>query len=173
MGRCPARFSESDFAFLDRVAGAHWDRVRYLLDEWFSDHPEDAKRDLYNRFIDSDNGQHIGAWWELYIASLFRHLGYDVLPHPTIEGSKRKPDFLVRNEASALFYVECTVAAAGGTRGTTEWIYDCISDVETRDFLVGVDHIERGTQRPKRVEVTQPIAQWLAELNPDELLALR
>jgi hypothetical protein len=166
----PARFSESDFEFLDRVAGAHWDRVRALLEQWFTDHPAQAKRDLYNRFMDPDNGQHMGAWWELYIASLFRHLGYDVLPHPTIEGSKRKPDFLVTRKPAA-FYVECTVAGAGGTRGTAEWIYDCISDVETRDFLVGIDQIERGAEKPKRVEVTRPIAQWLAGLDPDELLS--
>jgi hypothetical protein len=109
----PARFSESDFDFLDRVAGAHWDRVRSLLERWFDDHPEEAKRELRTRFIDSDNGQHVGAWWELYIASLFRHLGYDVVPHPTIEGSKRKPDFLVTREAAAV-YVECTVAGPVG-----------------------------------------------------------
>jgi hypothetical protein len=155
---------------LDRVAGPHWDRVRALLDEWFADHPEEAKRDLYNRFTDSDGGQHVGAWWELYIASLFRHLGYDVVTHPTIEGSERKPDFLVTRDEAA-FYVECTVAAAGGTPGTAAWIYDCISDVETRDFLVGIHRIEQGSQRPKRVEVTRPIAQWLTELDPDELLA--
>ncbi|OBG78538.1 hypothetical protein [Mycobacterium sp. E3305] len=168
--RGPARFSESNFGFLDRVAGPHWDRVRSLLEGWFNHHPKDAKRELHKRFTDKDDGQHVGAWWELYIASLFRHLGYEVVPHPPIEGSERKPDFLITRGSSA-FYVECTVAAAGGTRGTLDWIYDCISDVETRDFLIGIDDIERGTEHPKRIEVTRPIAQWLAELDPDELIA--
>ncbi|BCO71143.1 hypothetical protein [Mycobacterium intracellulare] len=168
--RGPARFSESDFQFLDRVAGPHWDRVRSLLEEWFSDHPEAAKNELHKRFTDKNNGQHAGAWWELYIASLFRHLGYELAPHPTIEGSERKPDFLVTRESSA-FYVECTVTAAGGTPGTLAWIYDCISDVETRDFLVGIEDVKRGKQRPKRSDVTRPIAQWLAELDRDELIA--
>jgi hypothetical protein len=36
----------------------------------------------------------MGAWWELYTAGLFRHLGYDVVSHPTIEGSKGKPSVL-------------------------------------------------------------------------------
>lgn len=165
----PARFSESNFAFLDRVGGPHWDRVRSLLETWFSDHPKDAKSELHKRFTDKDDGQNAGAWWELYIASLFRHLGYDISPHPTIEGSKRKPDFLVTRKESA-FYVECTVTAAGGTKGTLAWIYDCISDVETRDFLIGIDDVQPGTERPKRAEVTRPIAQWLAELDPDELI---
>lgn len=165
----PARFSESNFEFLDRVAGAHWDRVRSLIDEWFHRYPQDAKRDLYNRFVDPDEGQHVGAWWELYIANMFGHLGYEVAAHPAVEGSKRRPDFLVTSEADA-FYVECTVAGAGGTRGTAAWIFDCISDVETRDFLVGIEIIEQGTESPKRVEVTRPIAEWLAELDPDKLL---
>jgi hypothetical protein len=63
------------------------------------------------------------------------------------------------------------LAGAGGTRGTAAWVYDCISDVETRDFLVGIEHVEQGAERPKRVEVTRPIAQWLAGLDPDELLS--
>ncbi len=168
--RGPARFSESNFGFLDRIAGPHWDRVRSLLEEWFNDYPEAAKSELHKRFTNrTDDGQHDGAWWELYIASLFRHLGYEIVPHPTIEGSIRKPDFLVTREESA-FYVECTVTAAGGTRGSLEWIYDCISDVETRDFLIGVEYVQRGTEHPKRSDVTRPIAQWLAGLDPDELM---
>lgn len=168
--RSPARFSEGDFEFLDRVAGAHWDRVRVLLERWFAEHPSDAKRDLYSRFTDHDSGQHLGAWWELYIASLFRHLRYDVVAHPIIEGSKGKPDFLM-TKPGASFYVECVVAGTGGTRGTVEWIYDCISDVETRDFLVGVERVETGTKKPKRRDVTRPIAQWLASLDPDDILS--
>ena len=165
----PGRFSESSFDFLDRVAGPHWDRVRSLLEVWFSDHPKEVKSELGKRFTDKHNGQHAGAWWELYVASLFRHLGYDVVSHPTVDGSDSKPDFLVTRE-SAAFYVECTVTAAGGKPGTLEWIYDCISDVETRDFLIGIDDVQQGAQRPKRNDVTRPIAQWLAELDPDKRL---
>jgi hypothetical protein len=40
------------------------------------------------------------------------------------------------------------------------------------DFLIGIDHVEQGTEHPKRVEVTRPIAQWLAELDPDEFLEM-
>ena len=169
--KSPARFSESDYQFLNRIAGDHWQRVRDLLEKWFDDHPADAQRELCKRYTDSDNGQHVGAWWELYIASLFRHLEYQVVAHPLVEGSERKPDFLVTSEAAA-FYVECTVAGAGGKQSNTAWIYDCINDVETRDFLVGIKDIERGADKPKRAEVTRPIAQWLAELNPDEFVGL-
>ena len=157
----PALFSESSYQFVNRVAGAPWDKVRALLEAWFVEHPANATRDLYNRFTDIDDSQHLGAWWELYIASLFRLLGYDVAAHPTVEGSKRQPDFLM-SRGNTSFYVECTVASPGdgaGTRGTPEWIYDCISDVENPDFLVGIHRIAQGTQRPKRVEVTRPIAQ--------------
>ena len=123
----PALFSESSYQFVNRVAGAPWDKVRALLEAWFVEHPANATRDLYNRFTDIDDSQHLGAWWELYIASLFRLLGYDVAAHPTVEGSKRQPDFLM-SRGNTSFYVECTVASPGdgaGTRGTPEWIYDC------------------------------------------------
>jgi len=123
----PALFSESSYQFVNRVAGAPWDKRRALLEAWFVEHPANATRDLYNRFTDIDDSQHLGAWWELYIASLFRLLGYDVAAHPTVEGSKRQPDFLM-SRGNTSFYVECTVASPGdgaGTRGTPEWIYDC------------------------------------------------
>lgn len=76
-----------------------------MLEQWFSEYPEDGKRELHKRFTNrKDDGQHDGAWRELYIASLFRHRGYEVVPHPTIEGSKRKPDFLVTREESAFYH---------------------------------------------------------------------
>ncbi len=166
----PALFSEGDYEFLDRVADAHWDRVRRLLEEWFAAHPATEKPDVYKRFTDFDVGQHIGAWWEIYVASLYRHLGYTVVAHPTIEGSDRKPDFLI-SRAGSHFYVECTVALPGDSaKGAFEWIVDCISDIETRDFLVGIRHIKHGSQRPRRIEVTRPLTQWLEELDADALL---
>ena len=46
-------------------------------------------------------------------------------------GIQPQPDFHV-SRGDTSFYVECTVAtAAGSTRGTQDWIIDCISDVET------------------------------------------
>jgi len=144
--------------------------VRNLLEEWFAAHPESEKTDVANRFTDFDDRQHIGAWWEIYVATLYRQLGYTVVAHPTISGSDRKPDFLM-SRAGSHFYVECTVALTGDSaKGAFAWIIDCISEVKTRDFLIGVRHVKHGSQKPRRIEVTRPLTQWLEELRADELL---
>jgi len=149
--------------------------VRSILDQWFREYPDDSKVELRTRFRDNDEGQHIGAWWELYVYTLHRLLGYRIVVHPDIEGTTRKPDFLV-TRGTTRRYVECTVTssvdtAGNRTAGTKEWIIDCISDIQRPDFLVGIEHIREGTLRPKRSEITRPILEWLATLNPDLILA--
>src|SRR3977135_583087 len=88
----PIRFSESTYQFLNRVDRPAWGRVRSLLDQWFRDYPDDSKAELRNGFMKSDEGQHTGAWWELYVYTLYRLLGYRIVVHPKIEGTKGKPD---------------------------------------------------------------------------------
>jgi hypothetical protein len=171
----PMRFSESTFQFVNRVDRPAWGHVRSVLNQWFHHYPDDSKTELHSRFTKSDEGQHIGAWWELYVYTLHRLLGYRTVVHPKIEGTKRKPDFLVTRGTTSR-YVECTATSSfdamkNRTPGTREWIYDCISDIQPREFLVGIETVKEGTQRPKRSEITRPIVEWLATLNPDHILA--
>ncbi|KUI36211.1 hypothetical protein AU194_15965 [Mycobacterium sp. GA-2829] len=107
--RSPALHTEDSFSFLNRVATPEWQRVRELVDAWYRDYPEASQTDLRGRFRDSDAAQHYGAWWELYVYTLFRRLGYDVAIHPALLTTTRQPDFLVSRGETAM-YVECVVA---------------------------------------------------------------
>jgi hypothetical protein len=106
----PPTVAESSYEFLDRAAGGRYSKIRDLLEDWFTYFPENARNDLRKRFIKRDEGSHLGAWWELYIFSLYRHLGYKIKRDPVIAGSPTTPDFLVTKGTEAL-YVECTVDA--------------------------------------------------------------
>ncbi|MGW0158469.1 hypothetical protein ACWDUN_04005 [Mycobacterium sp. NPDC003323] len=171
----PAYDTEDSFHFLNRAAGPHWQRVRELVDTWFADYPSEAKHDLRSRFREAGAPQHYGAWWELYVYTLYRRLGYDVQIHPTLQGTTRQPDFLVtRGEASA--YVECAVylsragatASAGGERS---WIFEATNRARNPNFMVDIEIRRAGKQRPKASEIIEPLEQWLAALDPDAVSA--
>lgn len=170
----PARDREGSFHFLNRVHKPAWHRVRELLEDWYAEYP-DSTGDLKTRFRDATGGQHYGAWWELYIYTLYRRLGYEVITHPVVSGTTRRPDFLVSQGDSSL-YVECVVFFSGGSSGMRErtekaWIYDCINQVEDSGFHLDLEFAAIGVERPTVREVARPIRTWLDTLDPDQALA--
>lgn len=171
-----AKFSESTFQYLNRVDQPAVACARSLMEEWFNEYPADSRVDLRNRFRDSDESQHVGAWWELYIHALYRRLGYDVAVHPKVAHSPKNPDFLVARGPTSM-YIECKVvfpqdrSTENRTPGTQEWIYDCINEVKNRNFFIGLRYVITGTQWPKKAEITRPLERWLAALDPDTVLA--
>ena len=171
----PALFSEGAYSYLNRAAGARWSKARALLEDWFAHYPDEHKVDLRKRFTISDEGQHIGAWWELYIYSLYRHLGYSIQVHPEIPGISTRPDFLVAGDAG-LIYVECTVDSASdrpvtNNPGIEAAIYDAINKIKNRNFLVGLEFKQEGKQQPSLKQIVRDVGDWLEQLNPDDVLA--
>jgi hypothetical protein len=169
-----ARFSESTFDWLNRVDGDDCARVREVLESWYVDYPADSKADLRMRFRNRDMGQHVGAFWELYVFTLYRRLGHAVTVHPSVPGTDRKPDFLVSRDGTSM-YVECAVVFPGDTAGRLTpgvegYIYDYINTLSSPDFFVGLRFSQVGTQQPKVTEITKPLDEWLSSLNPDKEL---
>jgi hypothetical protein len=74
---------ESVFDFYNRVDRPEWARVRDELEDWYSQYPDD-NGDLRKRFRKPGADQHFGAWWELWVYTFYRLLGYEVTPHPTM-----------------------------------------------------------------------------------------
>lgn len=162
----PALYTESHFDFLNRVEGRAWDRVRDLAEAWYADFP-DVNGDLRERFRQPDVNQHVPAWWELYIYTLLRRMGYAVTVHPTIPAARRHPDFLAVKDGSQA-YVECVALFEDGSARSTDseaWLKDCIDAVRNPDFMVSVRFEHHGSRRPKQRIVTQPIEQWLSSLD--------
>jgi hypothetical protein len=162
----PALHSESHFAFLNRADGPAWQRVRDLLEAWYTEYP-DPDGDLRGRFREHDIRQHAAAWWELYIHTLFRRLGYAVAVHPEIPTGR--PDFLVTRGDSRM-YVECAVLFEDGSRKVSDseaWLKDCIDAARNPDFMVGVRIEHFGSLRPKKRHVTRQIEDWLESLDYD------
>lgn len=159
---------ETSYEFLNRRAGAFWDRVRNVLEDWYAEYPDDTN-DMRNRFCDKDERQHLAAWWEIYVYTIFRRLGYDVEIHPALSDSPGNPDFLV-SRGSISFYVECL--AMFNDDGTDNpagraWICECTNRAKHPDFMVNLDIEQIGTDQPGVREITGPLEEWLATLDAD------
>lgn len=176
----PFPYSASTFEFLNHVAGERWSGVRELLEDWFSEYPDDTPADksktkLRKAFQKRDEGQHLGAWWELYIYTLYRRLGYSVTVHPEVPGISTRPDFLVTSGASSM-YVECTVVSATDGPITQNpaveaAIYDAINTVTNRNFLIALTIKHEGTEQPRVRSIAGRLESWLESLDPDDVLA--
>jgi hypothetical protein len=166
----PAYDTESSFRFLNRVARPEWERVRQLVETWFEQYPKHDQIDLGSRFQKDEIGQHYGAWWELYVYTLYRRLGYEVSVHPTLPNTKRKPDFLITcGDAST--YVECVVhlSAGGSGGGQRAWIFECTNKARDPNFMVNIEIRQNGSERPKAAEIIGPLEKWLSSLDPDDV----
>src|ERR1700689_3333476 len=113
----PKGHSESDYAFLDRSARIPSERVRELLDEWYSQLPNEARASIRVRFADADPGHHLGALWELYLHETFRRLRCEVdLDIGREDPDHPRPDFLLA-QGGVRFFLEATAALGASVLG--------------------------------------------------------
>jgi len=97
-----------------------------------------------------------------------------VTVEPPLPDSKKKIDFLVTRD-NASMYVECAVDGAEdgpftGNPAIEAWIYDCINKVQNRNFLVGLEFEEEGTEHPSENEITTALDEWLDSHDPERVI---
>ncbi len=94
--RRPRYENESVFDYLNSSARPGSAAVRLLMENWFDEYPIRHAPDIRTRFRSRTAVDHQGAFWELYLHTLLRRMGYDVEPHPPVPGVTSHPDFLAR-----------------------------------------------------------------------------
>jgi hypothetical protein len=171
----PASHGEHSYAFLNRVASPYWAKVRAELEAWFAAYPAEAQPDVLGRFQSKLPAQHWGAWWELYLFTLFSRLGFAVEVHPTTGVRETSPDFRCRR-TDCDFYLEAAVVFSGVEEdgrhaGREAWILDLVNKAKNPNFFVWLDFDQVGLERPRRSEVVPPIESWLAGLDADSVAA--
>lgn len=170
----PRRNAESRFAFYDRVAGPVWERIRLLLDEWFSDVPTTAQSSIKARLQSADDGQSAGAFWELYLHEIFRRVGATVEMEPMLAEVRHRPDFRVEL-GERVMLVEATVATTSNElqadarrRGQ---LYDAWNAISSPDFYLAIEELTSGLATPPTSSAARQVRRWLASLDPDHVLA--
>ncbi len=174
----PSRHAEDSFAFMNRVDQEFWARVRALIESWFAEYPPEYRAELRGAFRSDKPQQHFAAWWELYLFTMYRRLGYQVEVHPSLKHTSKRPDFRLRKGAEGL-YVEARLVHSGIFDETQNRhamregaLFDLINEAKSPNFHVGLTFERIGTQQPRASEVVRPLAQWLHRLDPDHEAAV-
>src|ERR1022692_3745375 len=106
------RAGESQYAFLDRIAGPFWDRIRQLIDAWADGYSPADQTDVVRRLQSADDLQFLGAYWELLLFHGLKAMGFQVSCHPEVADVSTRPDFLVQGDQCST-YVEAKVLGDG------------------------------------------------------------
>lgn len=158
----PGRHGEQTFAFLERSGLIRAQRVRELLNNWYSRYPAEVQSELASRFVDDFHA----GFLELFLHETFLRLGWSLTPHPTVPGSAKRPDFLVE-KGDVRFYLEAKVArdksAEEEAREHMEHaIYDAINEVPSPNYFLRIKRLDlTGTAQPSLNDLKNFVAQQL------------
>jgi hypothetical protein len=174
----PALYAEPHFAYLNRSARPQAMRIRATLEMWFSHYPEGiTKNDVEGRFKSGDDAQYRSSFFELLLHELLLRMNCELEPHPTIEGSTNKPDYLVKPTNAAPFYLEAAVVSdesddQAAARARINGIYDALDRLDSPDFFVGVNLSGLPASQPPARQIRAFLARNLTSVDPDEIIAL-
>lgn len=173
--RRPKNYSESEYSYINRSGRPPLSRVRELLESWYSHYPKKHIKDLKARFTSSDDTQHKGAFFELYLHNLLLHFGLHVTIHPKLEGKSTHPDFLASSKKNIpLFILEATIATKPHDEFAAEKriniVYDSIDRLDSPNFFLGVRIQGKPDTPPPGKKWKIMLAHWLLTLNPDAVL---
>jgi hypothetical protein len=169
----PRAHQEPAYAFLDRAAGARWERVRGALDGWFAHLPTPARADLRNRFAQSAELDHAGAFWELWVHEAHRRRGFEVTVNIGCEAGERRQDFVLARGRERC-WLEATVVGGDSPLSFTErrldeQLRDILATVRAPRFSLALEVVRYGACSPGRRRIVPPLERWLGALDPRAL----
>lgn len=177
MDRSPRRAAEPEAEFYERIAGPYWDQVREVIDEWWSHLPRHVQPGLRSRLLDRNSDMNVSAaLWELYLHEMLLGSGCTVEVEQTLGSRGKNPDFLV-TRGGGQFIIEAVWTAERldeGTHGVlTPPLLDAIDSVPSPNFFLSVSVKETGPAAPSQKRLKGGLTRWLAELDPDQVMADR
>jgi hypothetical protein len=170
----PSAYDEPTFGFLNRRAGAKWQRVRDLLDEWLDHVPDAARGDLQGRLQAETETTFRSSFFELYCHESLIRSGWGLEHHPSLGHTPRRPD-LRASRSGVTTYLEVTTTSKPRLDEASEArlnaVIDAINDrMEISDFTLGVDILSVGSAAPATGPLCRKLQSWLSSLSADELL---
>ena len=168
----PAAHAESSADFLNRVQGTYWDQVRQLVEDWASRLDSESFADLSKRLRSPDHRQSQGAFLELYLHESFLRAGYRVEPHPVLEGTSRRPDFLATKDGHGMYLEARSISPSDSDVARSNrlnQVYDALNQLESPNFFLWIDAEQQGTRPLPAKPLRRELERWLNSLDPDEV----
>lgn len=145
-------------------------RVRKMMNVWFDNYPETDKVELKRRFQKTFSS----TFYELFIHQLFYQQGFELEPHPTIDGTSKRPDFLVKGHGIE-FYLEVKEStdksdAEKSLENRKKELYDQINKTNSPNFFLYIKELYLKTNnQPKGRKVIGYLENELSKYDPDEI----
>lgn len=148
------------------------------MHEAVSRYPEDERDDIIARLQSENEVNFRSASFEVLLHEGLLRLGFSLTVHPDPEtGVTKRPDFLVRAEDGAEFFLEAVLAserdgsnpAAEAMKNSTIGLLDATPHAS---FLLDVQSEGSPTTQPSGRELTRRAHEWLNSLDADRLRVL-
>jgi hypothetical protein len=171
-----ARRLRADLSAYDRLDQSPYPydgHARDLIDRWWRVLPPPARASIAKRFSNKRREQHLGAFFELYMASMVSRLSTGVTVDVGQENdATRDPDLFII-DVDSQWSVEATVVLGDDVVGPKDRprvgaLYEAIELISTREYLIGIDLLAVGAGNPGRRNVTTKLDRWLQSLDIDE-----
>ena len=157
------------FDFYDQSNRDGYDELRSILNSWMSEIDDDEWTEFYSRMRYGGNSAFRSTFCELLIHALLVRLGYKVSVHPDVPGSKKHPDFGIRDkDGKILCYVEVTTvnrADDDESQSNREApIYNAVNKAKLpAGCLLGYNLIQAGPDSPALRPLVKSIETWAKE----------
>jgi hypothetical protein len=143
---------------------------RLRLNSWLQDWNFRNKKELLARLNSKSAADHDGAVWELYLNSLFRHLGFHVVRDP-LKAQGKTPDFLISRYGKR-YYVEATSVSRGPSSPTQKhWnnLVNKVDALERDDYAITFHPSQTSSKSPRPTQVIKQINAFLDSLDYEEV----
>jgi len=169
----PATHNEDTYDYYDRSARTDVSKVRDVLNIWFDEYPDKEKPEIKSRFRKTFSS----AFYELFVFNLFKNQGFDILIHPKVPNSNRRPDFLL-SKNGVEFYLEAKVAKGESEeqeayKKRINQIYDSINTIKSPNFYFRIEELDLKTKiQPSTKQIRSTIENELQKFDADEVSEL-
>lgn len=165
----PQRNGETSFSFFNRAGGSLWRHSRALHQEWANRLSDREYADV-RAALRSDDAQARSAFLELYLHECLTRGGYEVVVHPELGHTSRKPDFLARRDSSRVFLEAIAPGPSRAERAAANRMGDLLAELDQvgdDDFFIMTTSIRQASNSAPAGSFRDQIRQWLAGLDAD------
>jgi hypothetical protein len=159
-------YFESDFEFYDRTSNPEFSVVRQMINDWAEWYPVKDLVSIKQRI----KSEYTAVFYELFMFTIFRKMGFSLEPHPNLNETNTRPDFFAtKNDLE--FFIEAKVTSEYNKSNKIEnSIYQSLMKIKNSGFMLLIDSIDliNGKQPPLK-KIRQTFEKELNKLDPDNL----
>ncbi len=166
------------FEYLNRSGRPDAERVRRVIETWFSRFPAEGQDSLRRDLRDPCDTKHHSSFFELTVHELLHRQGHHIAVHPALPTGAKRPDFLVTPRDGPPFYVEATLSTGQSdlersAQRRLDEVLACLDAAVSKDFLLGVSYDGAPKQPVATPRLRTELQQWRDSLEDDPLVFRR